>query len=189
MEQYLDQKDGRWHITFSTNLPKVIIKNKLNFRLYSVNMINGEVIRDPILKNSSYIFSIPESLNGRSVFFNTSFDINEISNIEEFCFSLCDEKVSWSKEKVFIKNEYSNKVINVGNIEAKDLEAKIFIDEASLLFIDNIEKNEDIVKEKEEVIINISNDLSENTATKANNSLVAVSKKTNIKNKPGRKNR
>jgi hypothetical protein len=189
MEQYLDQKDGKWHITFSTNLPKVIIKNKLNFRLYSVNMINGEAIRDPVLKNSSYIFSIPESLNGRSVFFNTSFDINQISNIEEFCFSLCDEKVSWSKEKVFIKNEYSNKVINVDNIEAEDLEAKIFIDEASLLFIDNIKKNKDIVKEKEEAIINISNDLSENTATKADNSLVTVSQNTTFKNKTGRKKR
>ena len=55
----------------------------------------------------------------------------------------------------------------------------------SLVDIIGVDKrylNYDDFKEKEEVIINISNDLSENTTTKADNNLVTVSKKRNIKN-------
>ena len=35
MEQYLDQKDGMWHLTMFINIPNIIVKNKLNFRFKS----------------------------------------------------------------------------------------------------------------------------------------------------------
>lgn len=104
MNQYLDEKDGKWHITMNVSIPRVLIKNKLNFRLYSVTMKNGKVIRDPSLKLSKYVFGISPSLMGRVVFFNTSFDVNEISEISEFKLGLCDERIRWY-EDTFISIE------------------------------------------------------------------------------------
>jgi hypothetical protein len=118
MEQYLDQKDGKWHITLWTELSRVIIKNKLNFRIKSITLNNGSVVADPQINNSKYIFSIHESILGKKIFFNFSFDTEEISNISKFNIGLCDEKVTWfSNTLISVENKY---IINISNVSSKD---------------------------------------------------------------------
>ena len=75
MEQYLDQKDGKWHVTFWIDLTKVIIKNKLNCRIKNIVLNDGSLVSDPQINNSKYIFSIHESMLGKKVFFKISFNI------------------------------------------------------------------------------------------------------------------
>lgn len=107
MNQYLDEKDKKWHISFSVDIPRVLIKNKLNFRLHSVVMKNGDVVRDPSLSSSNYIFSIAPSFMGKKVFFFSYFDTDVIEEVSDFKFGLCDERVRWYENTIIsIKNEY-----------------------------------------------------------------------------------
>lgn len=106
MNQYLDEKDGKWHISLSVDIPRILIKNKLNFRLHSVVMRNGEVIRDPSLSSSNYIFGIAPSFMGKKGFFFSYFEPKEIEEIDQFKFGLCDERVRWHESTIIsIKNE------------------------------------------------------------------------------------
>lgn len=155
MEQYLDQKDGKWHITLWTELPRVMIKNKLNFRVKSITLNNGSVVADPQINNSKYIFSIPESILGKKVFFNFSFDTEEISNISKFNIGLCDEKVTWfNNTLISIENKC---VINTLNVLPKDDNSYEF---ASKLLVEKIE-NEYIetIFEESNISLDVSADL------------------------------
>ena len=155
MEQYLEQKDGKWHVTLWTELPKVIIKNKLNFRIKSITLNNGSVVADPKINNSKYIFSIYESILGKKVFFNFSFDTKEISNILKFNIGLCDEKVTWfNNTLISIENKC---VINTLNVLPKDDNSYEF---ASKLLVEKIE-NEYIetIFEKSNISSKVSTDL------------------------------
>jgi len=106
MNQYLDEKDGKWHISLSVDIPRILIKNKLNFRLHSIIMKNGEVIRDPSLSSSNYIFGIAPSFMGKKGFFFSYFEPKEIEEIDQFKFGLCDERVRWHESTIIsIKNE------------------------------------------------------------------------------------
>jgi hypothetical protein len=107
MNQYLDQKDGKWHLTISVDVPRLLIKNKLNFRVYNVTMKSGEVIRDPSFNLSSYIFSVAPSFMGKKVFFSSYFEPKEIEEVVEFKFGFCDERVRWHENTIIIiKNNY-----------------------------------------------------------------------------------
>ncbi len=159
MEQYLDKKDNKWHITFWFNMPRVIIKNKLNFRIKEVVLDDGSIINDPNLNDSSYIFSIPESMLGKNIFFNFSFSQEEISKISEFRIGLCDEKVRWFNNDISIKNNFIEKTIQ--NIELKennvanDLNIQhenIMLDEVTSKSCDNNLKTYDL---KNEIIDNV----------------------------------
>jgi hypothetical protein len=111
MEQYLDQKDEKWHITFWFDMPRVIIKNKLNFRIKEIVLEDGSLVSDPKINNSKYIFPIPESILGRNVFFNFNFSPEEISKISEFKIGLCDERVRWFNETIIIlKNNFLKEI-------------------------------------------------------------------------------
>ena len=134
MEQYLDQKDDKWHITFWTELPKVMIKNKLNFRIKSVTLCDGSVVSDPQINNSKYIFSIHESMLGKKVFFNFNFDKEEILNISKFNFGLCDEKVAWFGNTFFsVENNY---FVNISNLSSEENNSNNF---ATNLLVEKIE--------------------------------------------------
>lgn len=107
MNQYLDQKDGKWHLIMSVDVPRLLIKNKLNFRIYNVTMKSGEVIRDPSFNLSSYIFSVAPSFMGKKVFFSSYFEPKEIEDVVEFKFGFCDERVRWHENTIIaIKNNY-----------------------------------------------------------------------------------
>lgn len=107
MNQYLDQKDGKWHLTMSVDVPRLLIKNKLNFRIYNVTMKSGEVIRDPSFNLSSYIFSVAPSFLGKRVFFSSYFEPKEIEDVVEFKFGFCDERVRWYEGTIIsIENNY-----------------------------------------------------------------------------------
>jgi len=106
MNQYLDEKDGKWHVSLSVNIPRILIKNRLNFRLHSVVMKNGEVVRDPSLSSSRYIFGIAPSFMGKKGFFFSYFEPTEIEEVDQFNFGLCDERVRWHESTIIsIKNE------------------------------------------------------------------------------------
>jgi hypothetical protein len=106
MNQYLDEKDGKWHVSLSVDIPRILVKNKLNFRLHSVVMKNGEVVRDPSLSSSRYIFGIAPSFMGKKGFFFSYFEPTEIEEVDQFNFGLCDERVRWYESTIiFIKNE------------------------------------------------------------------------------------
>lgn len=107
MEQYLDEKDGKWHITMWVDIPNVVIRNKLNFRVHSSLSNDGSVIKDPDFTNSRYKFAIYQGLLGKRLFFNTSFDLTAINDIDTFTFGLCDEGVRWHNSLLFnVKNEF-----------------------------------------------------------------------------------
>jgi hypothetical protein len=106
MNQYLDEKDGKWHVSLSVDIPRILVKNKLNFRLHSVVMKNGEVVRDPSLSSSRYIFGIAPSFMGKKGFFFSYFEPTEIEEVDQFNFGLCDERVRWHESTIIsIKNE------------------------------------------------------------------------------------
>jgi hypothetical protein len=106
MNQYLDEKDGKWHVSLSVDIPRILVKNKLNFRLHSVVMKNGEVVRDPSLSSSRYIFGIAPSFMGKKGFFFSYFEPTEIEEVDQFNFGLCDERVRWHEITIIsIKNE------------------------------------------------------------------------------------
>lgn len=135
MEQYLDQKDGKWHITLWIDLPRVVIKNKLNFRIKSVTLNDGSVVTDPKVNNSKYIFAIHESMLGKKVFFNFSFDTEEILNISKFNIGLCDEKVTWfNNTLIFIENKY---FATISNILSEDDNSYEFASKLSVEKIEN----------------------------------------------------
>lgn len=98
MEQYLDEKDGKWHITMWVDIPNVVIRNKLNFRVHSILNADNITVNDPHLNDSSYIFHIPSDLLGKRVFFNSAFSIQSINAISAFTFGLCDENVMWHQK-------------------------------------------------------------------------------------------
>lgn len=111
MNQYLDQKDGKWHVSISIDIPRILVKNKLNFRLYSIVMKNGKVVRDPSISSSSYIFSIAPSFMGKKGFFLSYFEPKEVEEVDQFNFGLCDERVRWYESTIIsIKNEMPSSV-------------------------------------------------------------------------------
>ena len=123
MEQYLEQKDGKWHITLLFNMPNIIIKNNLNFRIKEIILIDGSFIKDPQIDDSKYIFSIPRSMLGKNIFFNFSFNLDKIEKISRFNFGLCDEKVRWFDDfDLIVNNEFIHKLKERKSIIEEDKE-------------------------------------------------------------------
>jgi len=95
IKQYLDNVDGKWHITMIVTVPSVSIRNRLNFRVKSIVMTDDKKISDPVLNDSLYVFNIPTKFLGRDIFFNASFSREVIKDIKSICFGFCDEKIRW----------------------------------------------------------------------------------------------
>ena len=108
INQYLDKEDGMYHITFYKFISSVLVRNILNYRLYSIELTDGTIIRDPEFVNSKYVFKIHTDFLNKNIFFNARFSIDDIKNIKKFKFGLCDEKVIWYEDHfIDIKNELS----------------------------------------------------------------------------------
>lgn len=107
MNQFLDKNDGKWHITMFVDIPRVAIRNHLNFRIFSTTSRGGIVTKDPAIPNSNCSFHITPNLLGRKVFFNIAFSKASIANVDVFRFGLCDEMIGWHHSTFLdIKNEY-----------------------------------------------------------------------------------
>lgn len=154
MQQYLDEKDGKWHVTMTVKVPSMTIKNVLNFRLHSVIMKDCSTVKDPELKSSSYVFNIPVKFLNKNIFFNAYFDPNEIKGIDLFKFGLCDEKVKWHESTFFTvvnklhsypeaKEESFEKIVEVESDNSDDFVLqKISVELETTPII-----NEDIIEE------------------------------------------
>lgn len=112
MNQFLDKDDDKWHITMFVDIPRIVIRNHLNFRIYSVTSPSGVVTKDPPILNSNYVFHITQNLLGKKVFFNVSLSRPSIANVDMFRFGLCDENIGWHHSTFFdVKNEYKGIII------------------------------------------------------------------------------
>jgi len=116
MNQFLNKDDDKWHITMFVDIPRIVIRNHLNFRIYSVTSPGGVVTKDPPILNSNYVFHITPNLLGKKVFFNVSLSKPSIANVDIFKFGLCDENIGWHHATFFdVKNEY--KGITIVSVE------------------------------------------------------------------------
>ena len=86
---------SRYKFTVSAAIPKLQITKILNFRVKSITLLNNQVVNDPQIANSKYIFEIKETQVNKNYNFIFDFDITEISNIKEIDIGFCDEFVRW----------------------------------------------------------------------------------------------
>lgn len=84
-----------YHIAIVASVPNYKIKNQLNFRVYSVELADGRVIRDPEFPNSRHVFPIKNALVGKKIQFDFSFEKSDIINVKKFRIGFCDEMVRW----------------------------------------------------------------------------------------------
>lgn len=82
-------------ITILAGVPNYKVKNKLNFRVYSVEMKDGTIVRDPYFNDSLHVFPIKNALVGKKIQFNFTFLKSEIKNVKKFKIGFCDEMVRW----------------------------------------------------------------------------------------------
>ena len=86
---------SRYKLIISVIIPKLQITNILNFRIKSITLLNNEVVNDPQINNSNYIFEIKKSQINKKNDFIFDFDITEMSNIKDIDIGFCDEFVRW----------------------------------------------------------------------------------------------
>jgi hypothetical protein len=91
---------SRYKFTISVSIPKLQITKILNFRVKSITLLNNQVIIDPQINNSNYIFEIKENQINKNYDFIFDFDIIEISNIKDIDIGFCDEFVRWYDQTV-----------------------------------------------------------------------------------------
>lgn len=104
MNQYFDHTTNKYHLTLEVEIPKYLPSRTVNFRIFSITDKSFEIIRDPQLLNSKYIFEMYRSLFGKKVFFNFSFDKYEFEKIRSFNFGLCEEGVRWILKDIIFEN-------------------------------------------------------------------------------------
>lgn len=114
MRQYLEEKSNTWNIEIVTSVPLYSSKKEFNFRIKSVEKTNGEIINDPTLHSSKYIFSINKNMLGKNIYFNFKFSTEDISDVKSFTFGFCDEMVRWLT-KTFLT--YENEFLKIKNAE------------------------------------------------------------------------
>ena len=86
---------NRYKFTISATIPNLQITKILNFRVKSITLLDNQVINDPHIANSNYIFEIKENQVNKNYDFIFDFDITEISNIKNIDIGFCDEFVTW----------------------------------------------------------------------------------------------
>ena len=126
MDQFLDQKDGKWHITMWMTVPTINIRHSYNFRVHSITNNDDSIIRDPVISNSHYIFGLGTKFFGKKVFFNASFDLLEIQSVKSFKFGFCNEQVSWLSNTFVVVENNCPRIINNNDvvIEEQPLEVE-----------------------------------------------------------------
>ena len=107
MKQFLEKESDAWNITLLIKVPLHKFKKEFNFRIKSIEKVDGKIILDPILSSSKYIFSIKNNMLGKIMYFNFKFSLKEIQDIKSFTFGFCDEMVSWLPKSIFsVENEF-----------------------------------------------------------------------------------
>jgi len=119
MKQYLDKESNTWNIELVTKVPLYSSKKEFNFRIKSVEKINGEIINDPTLHSSKYIFSINKNMLGKNIYFIFKFSKEDINDIKSFTFGFCDEMVRWLPATFL---NYENEFLKIKNIETLNLQ-------------------------------------------------------------------
>lgn len=128
MKQFLDEELNTWNITVLTKVPMYRARKEFNFRIKNIKKKGGEIISDPSLNSSKYIFSIKNDILGKNAYFNFKFSTDDISDVESFTFGFCDEMVKWlpntlitcENEFLKIKNEEVLKVESTDVLSASD---------------------------------------------------------------------
>lgn len=109
MNQYLDNNSNTWDIMILKKVPMYRAKKEFNFRIKSIEKINGEVILDPVFLSSKYVFQIKNDILGKNAYFHFKFSINDISDVKKFTFGFCDEMIRWLNETLYVcDNDYLN---------------------------------------------------------------------------------
>jgi hypothetical protein len=103
---------SKYIINFDLKIPDIKIKNELNFRIFEIKNCDNNVIKDPDISNSYYIYNISRNSIGKFVNINFEFDKNKFENINEIIFDFCDEHIAWRDLKVIYKNNF-----NIKNLE------------------------------------------------------------------------
>lgn len=106
MNQYFDEKTNKYHITMEVGMPRRSSSRKNNFRIYSITNDSNEIIKDPVLSDSKYVFEIHNHLFGRKVFFKFSFEKNMFEKIKSFNFGLCEEGYGWIFKDIIVENNF-----------------------------------------------------------------------------------
>jgi len=120
MKQFLDKESKTWNITVLTKVPMYSPRKEFNFRIKNIKKKNGEIISDPSLGSSKYVFLIKNDILGKNAYFNFKFSTNDISDIESFTFGFCDEMVKWlSNTLITCENEF----LKIKNEEALQAES------------------------------------------------------------------
>lgn len=99
---------SKYVINIQLYVPKINIRNILNYRIFEIKKYNNETIRDPNIVNSNYIFFISKNNIEKFININFEFDKESFEEISEFIFDFCDENISWLNMKIFYKNKYFN---------------------------------------------------------------------------------
>lgn len=99
------------NITILAGVPNYKVRNKLNFRVHSIELRDGTIVRDPSFTDSLHVFPIKNALVGKKIQFNFTFLKSEIKNVKKFKIGFCDEMVRWldstilTFENTFFSNE------------------------------------------------------------------------------------
>lgn len=120
MNYSVDQKikNNKYCISIRCKIPNLKITQILNFRIYKSILDTDDIIQDPEIPNSNYIFNIKKSMLNSFYAFELSLDINEISKYKSFIIGFCDEFVQWN-EQTFIKIDI-NKTLGSNSLIQKN---------------------------------------------------------------------
>jgi glycosyltransferase involved in cell wall biosynthesis len=104
MNYSVDQKikNNKHSISIRCKIPNLKITQVLNFRIHKSISNTDNVVQDPEIPNSNYIFNISKSMLNSSYIFEFLFDINEISKYKSFIIGFCDEFIQWN-EQTFLR--------------------------------------------------------------------------------------
>lgn len=102
--------NGRYTISISVDVPVLTITQILNFRVYSATFADWQIIQDPYIQNSSYIFEVGRNALNKRANFEFSFDMLEMSNLRSITVGFCDEMVRWYTD-TFVKIDIDQIVI------------------------------------------------------------------------------
>ena len=138
MKQYLEEERNIWNIELVAKVPLYSSRKEFNFRIKSVEKINGEIINDPTLYSSKYIFSINKNMLGKSMYFNFKFSIEDINDVKSFTFGFCDEMVRWlPKTLLTYENEFlkikNTKILEEVEEKSSEVIPEIIFEEALII--------------------------------------------------------
>ena len=138
MKQYLEEERNIWNIELVAKVPLYSSRKEFNFRIKSVEKINGEIINDPTLYSSKYIFSINKNMLGKSMYFNFKFSIEDINDVKSFTFGFCDEMVRWlPKTLLTCENEFlkikNTKILEEVEEKSSEVIPEIIFEEALII--------------------------------------------------------